>query len=53
MRTEPRCSQCDSEDPKIISLNPAREYYCGWLCLHRGQENFIRWMRRANAEAAS
>ena len=51
MRTEPRCSQCDSEDPKIISL--VREYFCGRLCLYRGQENFIRWMRRANAEAAS
>jgi hypothetical protein len=52
MRTEPRCSQYDSEDPKIISLN-VREYYCGRLCLYRGQENFIRWMRRANAEATS
>ncbi len=54
MRTEPRCAQCDSEDPKVISLrDPACERYCGRLCLDKGQENFIRWMRRANAEAAS
>jgi hypothetical protein len=54
MRRDPRCSECDSEDPKIISLrNPAREHYCGRLCLDEGQENFIRWMRRANAEVAS
>jgi hypothetical protein len=54
MRMEPRCSYCDSEDPKIISLrNPTNERYCGRFCLYRGQENFIRWMRRANADAAS
>ncbi|KWV57661.1 hypothetical protein AS156_38825 [Bradyrhizobium macuxiense] len=54
MRTEPRCSQCDGEDPNIISLrNPAGERFCGRLCLYKGQENFIRWMRRSNAEAAS
>jgi hypothetical protein len=54
MRTEPRCSQGDSEDPNIISLrNPAGERYCGRLCLYKGQENFIRRIRRANAEAAS
>jgi len=54
MRMEPRCSNCDSEDPKIISLrDPTNERYCGRFCLYRGQENFIRWMRRANAEAAS
>ncbi|MGY4475495.1 hypothetical protein ACVILL_002909 [Bradyrhizobium sp. USDA 3364] len=54
MRAEPRCAQCDSEEPKVICLrNPAGERYCGRLCLYRGQENFIRWFTRANAEAAS
>ena len=54
MRRGPRCSECDSEDPKIVSLrNPAREHYCGRLCLDEGRDNFIRWTRRANAEAAS
>jgi hypothetical protein len=54
MRTESRCSECDSEDPKIISLrNPARERFCGRSCLDKGYENFTRWIRRANAEAAS
>jgi coenzyme F420-reducing hydrogenase beta subunit len=54
MRLEPRCSHCDSEDPKIITLrNPARERYCGRFCLDKGHEAFIRWIRRANAEVAS
>jgi hypothetical protein len=54
MRSVPRCSECDSEDPKVISLqNPAREHYCGRVCLYAGQENFIRGIRRTNAEAAS
>lgn len=54
MHLEPRCSHCDSEDPKIISLrDPARERYCGRFCLDKGHENFIRWIRRTNAEAAS
>src|SRR5207244_8091407 len=54
MRTGPRCSECDSEDPKIICLrNPARERYCGRSCLREGQQQFIRWIQRANAEAAS
>ena len=54
MHLEPRCSHCGSEDPKIISLrDPARERYCGRFCLAKGHENFIRWIRRANAEAAS
>lgn len=54
MRAEPRCSQCDREDPKVISLrNPASERYCGRLCLYKGQENFIRWIQRANAETTS
>lgn len=54
MHLEPRCAQCGSEDPKIISLrNPARERYCGRFCLAKGHEDFIRWIRRANAEAAS
>jgi hypothetical protein len=54
MRLEPRCSHCDSEDPKIISLrNPALERYCGRFCLDKGHENFIRWIRRTNAEVAS
>jgi hypothetical protein len=50
MRTEPRCSECDREDPNIISLrDPARERYC----LDKGHENFTRWIRLANAEVAS
>jgi hypothetical protein len=54
MQLEPRCSHCDSEDPKIISLrDPARERYCGRFCLDKGHENFIRWIRRANAEVTS
>ena len=54
MRTDPRCAQCDSEDARIVCLrSPAGEHYCGRLCLHKGQENFIRWLWRANAEAAS
>ncbi|VIO80806.1 hypothetical protein CI1B_85630 [Bradyrhizobium ivorense] len=54
MRAEPRCAQCDSEDPKVISLrNPAGERYCGRLCFYKGQEEFVRWLRRANAEVAS
>ena len=52
MRTEPRCSQCDSEDPKIISVLRVNTTADGSASIE-GQENFIRWMRRANAEAAS
>jgi hypothetical protein len=47
-----RCSVCDNEDPKIISLRkPARKHYCGRDCLYQGRENFIRTIRRTNAEA--
>ncbi|MGN8545889.1 hypothetical protein ACQPTN_13750 [Bradyrhizobium sp. 13971] len=54
MRAEPRCAQCDREEPKIICLrNPAGERYCGRLCLDKGQEDFIRWFTRSNAEAVS
>jgi hypothetical protein len=54
MHSVPRCSVCDNEDPKVISLRaPAREHYCGRLCLYQGQKNFIRGIRRMNAEAAS
>jgi hypothetical protein len=54
MREDPRCSECESEGPKIISLrNPAREHYCGRFCLYAGQKNFIRWLHRADAEAAA
>ncbi len=54
MRRGPRCSECDGEDPKIVSLrNPAREHYCGRICLDEGTENFLRWTLRTNAEAAS
>ena len=54
MRTGPRCSECDSEDPKIVCLrDPAREHYCGRACLGRGQEKFIRLILRTNAEAVS
>lgn len=58
----PRCSVCDNEDPKIISLrNPARKHYCGRGCLYQGRENFIRRSRirqtnveiRTNAEAVA
>ena len=54
MRRDPRCSECDSEDPKMISLrSPAREHYCGRVCLYEGQKNFARWIWRTDAEAAS
>lgn len=54
MHIVPRCSECDSEDPKVISLrNPAREHYCGRVCFYEGQANFIRWIRRTNAKPAS
>jgi hypothetical protein len=54
MRAELRCAQCESEDPKIICLrDPAGQRYCGRLCLYKGQENFIRWFRHPDAEAAS
>lgn len=54
MRSAPRCSECDSEDHKVISLrDPARKHYCGRVCLYAGQKNFIRGMRRTSAEAAS
>jgi hypothetical protein len=47
----PRCSVCNNEDPKIISLrNPARKHYCGRGCLYQGRENFICRIRRTNAE---
>jgi hypothetical protein len=40
MRTGPRCSECDSKDPKIVCLrNPAREHYCERFCLGQGQED--------------
>ena len=60
MQIVPRCSVCDNEEPKIISLrNPARRHYCGRGCLYQGRENFvhrIRWTNaefRTNAEAVS
>lgn len=54
MHIVPRCSVCDNEDPKVISLrNPAREHYCGRGCLYQGRENFFRAICRTNAEAAS
>ncbi len=54
MRTGPRCSECDSEDPKIISLSrPAHQHYCGLACLREGQKNFIRLMQMTIAEAVS
>jgi hypothetical protein len=54
MRTDPRCSECDSEDAKIISLqSPAREHYCSRACLRQGQKNFIRMMQLTIAEAVS
>jgi hypothetical protein len=54
MRRGPNCSVCDSEDPKVISLrNPAREHYCGRVCLDEGRETFIRWLTRARTEAVS
>jgi len=54
MRSVPRCSECDREDPNVISLqDPAREHYCGRFCLYAGQEKFIRRIRRKDTEAAS
>ena len=54
MQSLPRCSVCDNENPKVISLrNPAREHYCGSRCLYQGRENSTRAICRANAEAAS
>jgi hypothetical protein len=54
MQSLPRCTMCDNENPKVITLrNPVREHYCGRACLYEGQENFIRAMRRTNAEAVS
>jgi hypothetical protein len=54
MRKDLRCSECDSEDPKIISLRcPAREHYCGRDCLREGQKSFIRLMQLTIAEAVS
>jgi hypothetical protein len=53
MRRVIRCSECYSEGANVISLiNPAHEHYCGAVCLYKGQENFIHWILRANAEAA-
>jgi hypothetical protein len=52
MHIVPRCSVCDNEEPKIISLrNPARRHYCGRDCLGRGRENFVRAISRMKAEA--
>jgi hypothetical protein len=59
MHIVPRCSVCDNEEPRIISLRkPARRHYCGRGCLDQGRENFVRIRRtiaeaRTNAEAAS
>ena len=54
MHIVPRCSVCDNEDPKVVSLqNPAREHYCGRGCLYQGRESFIRAVRRIDVEAAS
>ncbi|MEH2564420.1 hypothetical protein V1289_004047 [Bradyrhizobium sp. AZCC 2289] len=54
MRACPRCSECDSEDAKIVSLrSPAGEHYCGRACLREGQKNFIRLMQQTIAEAVS
>lgn len=51
MHIVPRCSVCDNEEPKIISLrNPARRHYCGRGCLYQGRENFVR-IRQTIAEA--
>ena len=54
MRIVPRCSVCDNEDPKVVSLrNPALEHYCGRDCLYQGRDNFIRAIRRMNAESGT
>jgi hypothetical protein len=54
MRIVLRCSECDNEDPKIISLrNPAYEHYCGRACFLKGQESYIRWVLRMKAEVAT
>jgi coenzyme F420-reducing hydrogenase beta subunit len=52
MRIVLRCSECDSVDPKIISLrDPAYEHYCGRECFLKGQESYLRWMLRMQGEA--
>lgn len=52
MRIALRCAECDSEDPKIVSLrNPAYEHYCSRACFLKGQENYIRWILRMKSEA--
>jgi hypothetical protein len=54
MRIVLRCSECDSEDPKIVSLrNPAYEHYCGRDCFLKGRESYIRWVLRMRAEVAT
>ena len=46
MHLEPRCSHCDSEDPKIISLrDPAGERYCGRFCLDKVRDSFAGYGR--------
>jgi hypothetical protein len=51
MRIVLRCSECDSEEPKIISLrNPAYEHYCGRECFLKGRETYLRWVLRMRAE---
>ena len=51
MRTSPRCSECDSEEPKIVCLRNPAKHYCGRQCFREAE--FIRWIQRAHAEAAS
>ncbi|QPF85275.1 hypothetical protein IC762_02770 [Bradyrhizobium genosp. L] len=54
MRTEPRCSECESEDPKIVSLrDPAAARFCGRLCFYKGQQKLIRWLPPVDTEAVS
>lgn len=43
------CSECESEDPKIVTLF-VREQYCGRECLAEGQLKYCRLILRVNAE---
>lgn len=54
MRTESRCSECESEEAKIISLrNPTVVRFCGRLCFYKGQQKLFRWLPPVDTEAVS
>lgn len=43
------CSECESEQPKVITLF-TREHYCGRFCLAEGQLKYVRMILRTNPE---